>query len=71
MGGLVAFGVGALVGALAAFGAGRKYERAHQASVLAAGYVGEARMLAGRAVGGVVLFGLVVLAGAVFVWAGR
>ncbi|GAA2566458.1 hypothetical protein GCM10010435_44610 [Winogradskya consettensis] len=68
---MVGFGLGVLVGALAAFGSGRKYERAHQASVLAAGYVGAARELAGKAAGGVVLFAVVVLAGALVVWSGR
>ncbi len=70
MGSVVAFGLGAVVGTLAAFSAGRRYERAHQASVLAAGYVGAARELAGKAAGGVVVFALGLAAGAVAVWAG-
>jgi hypothetical protein len=71
MGSMAGFGLGATLGTLAAFAAGRRYERAHQASVLAAEYVGAARHLAGKAVGAVVLFVLVLLAGIVFVWAGR
>lgn len=71
MGSLIAFGLGILVGALGAFGGGRRYERAHRSSLIAAEYMGEARMYAGKAAGGVALFAVVVVIGALAIWAGR
>lgn len=71
MGVLAAFGLGVLMGVLGGFGGGRRYERAHHASLIASEYVGAARHMAGKAVGGVVLFAVVLLVGALFVWAGR
>jgi short subunit fatty acids transporter len=71
VGSLIAFGLGIVVGAVGAFGGGRRYERAHRASVIAAGYLGEARTYGRQAVGGVALFVLVVAVGALAVWVGR
>ncbi|WP_041831802.1 hypothetical protein [Actinoplanes sp. N902-109] len=71
MGVVVAFGLGLLLGGFAAFGGGRRFERAHQASMLAAEHFGAARQLTGQAVGGVFLFVVVVVLGAVVIWAGR
>ncbi len=71
MGTLTAFGVGVLLGAVAAFPAGRKFDRAHRAARVAAEYVGEARFRAGGAAGSVALFAGFLVVGALFVWAGR
>lgn len=71
MGAIAAFGIGVLIGALGAFGAGRRYERAHHAYVIAAGYVGDARVLTGGAVRGALLLAGLVLVGALFLWAGN
>lgn len=68
---LTAFGLGILIGAVGAFGGGRRYERAHRASLIAIEYAGAARMFAGKAVGGVALFAVVVAIGALAVWVGR
>lgn len=71
MGGLIAFGLGLLVGVLGGFGGGRRYERAHRAGLVAAEYLSVARFHAGRAVGGVALFALMAGAGALLIWIGR
>lgn len=71
MGSLIAFGLGVLVGAIGAFGGGRRYERAHRAGLIAAGFVGEARLYAGQAIGRVLVFVLIVAAGGLLVWYGR
>ncbi len=71
VGSLIAFGLGVLVGALGAFGGGRRYERAHRASIIAAGYLGEARLYTGQAIGKVLLFLVVVALGGLAIWLGR
>lgn len=64
---LIAFGLGVLLGALAAFQAGRRYEAAAVASTLAAGYVGLARARWRAAAGSVVLAVLAVAAGVLII----
>lgn len=71
MGSMIGFGLGVLVGALCSFAGGRRYERFHRASVIAAMHVGEARE-AGRGVGrSIVGFVALLVVGALFLWAGR
>lgn len=71
MGSMIAFGLGILIGGAGMWNAGRRYERFHRASVIAAMHVGEARMHGGGAVRGVIGFGLLLVVGGLFVWFGR
>jgi hypothetical protein len=71
MGAMSAFGLGVLLGAACSWSAARRYERFHRASVIAALHVGEARTAAGGVARGVAAFALLLVVGALFVWAGR
>ncbi|GIF16533.1 hypothetical protein [Actinoplanes teichomyceticus] len=71
MGALIAFGLGVVVGGLAAFTGGRRYEAAAAASMVAAGYVSVARTRWRAAVRSVALAVVVVALGAVVILVGR
>lgn len=59
----IAFGLGVIVGALAAWRGGRRYESAAAASMVAAGYVSIARERWKRAVGSILVAAVVVVLG--------
>ncbi|GIE30191.1 hypothetical protein Ait01nite_032360 [Actinoplanes italicus] len=67
----IAFGFGVIVGALAAFAGGRRYEAAAAASMVAAGYVSIARARWRAAFRSVALAALVIAVGAAVVMASR
>jgi hypothetical protein len=67
----IAYGLGVVVGALAAFTGGRRYEAAASASMIAAGYVSIARARWKAAVRSVALAVLAVAVGVVVVWLNR
>lgn len=71
MGSMIAFGLGLLLGAVCGFPGGRRYERFHRASAIAAAYVGEARMAASGVARGVIGFAALLVVGVLFMWAGR
>lgn len=62
---MFAFGLGAAVGAVLAFHAGRRFEAARIATRLAIPYVGVARERVRAAAGGVITFAVVIAAGAI------
>ncbi|MEV6297868.1 hypothetical protein AB0M02_00510 [Actinoplanes sp. NPDC051861] len=69
MGALIAFGLGVIVGGLAAFQGGRRYEAAAAASAVAAGYVSVARARWRTALGAIALAAAVILLGGLVILA--
>lgn len=67
----VAFGVGVIVGALTAWEAARRWERAAWAWSWTAGWIAEAVWLARQAAGWIVGVGLVLAAAGAVVWFAR
>jgi hypothetical protein len=68
---MIGFGLGVLLGAILSFNAGRRYQSAHEASILASGYVSAAQTKWKAATGSFGLFIVVVLLGVVIMAASR